>query len=224
MDEPNHSVAVRAVVWVRNAAWRRSAQALPLRTLAVESGYEALAELLAAPSAALIVELSLLSPRHVRLLEAARGRRIEVLGLGAPHPNVRIEALSGVRLVSPDDLLATLAALVDKEATAPEVDAEDPDDAEPIDDAEQAEDSEEVEDIEEVDEELAAAIEADRLAAAHDLLPPATEPPAPQAQASPPPPEPPPAPPAVAVSEPMDPSPRGLLTREELSALLEDSR
>lgn len=235
------------IVWVRDASWRRAATALPLRTRAVESGYEALAELLAGPVAALVVELSLLSPRHVRLLEVARSRRVEVLGLGGPHPNVRIETLSGVRLVSPHDLAVVTAPMAPAPASEPAwpaaVAPADPlagfvADEPALRDVVAASQESEHEVAaeadggieEEVDEELIAAIEADRNAAQgrYESAAPVAAPPTGNgsdngngqvlpAEKSP----------AAAEALPTEqaaPSPRGLLSRDELSALLEDAR
>lgn len=161
MDEADNSL-VRVVVWVRDASWRRAARGLGLRTVEVESGYEALAEMLTATAAVLVVELSLLSPRHVRLVEAARQRGVDVLGLGGLHPNVSVAALSGVRLVSSDDLAAAVERLAAAAASEHTATAIDPGIFVAEEDVPAAEsDGEGVE----VDEELAAAIEAERMAA-----------------------------------------------------------
>ena len=52
----------------------------------VTGGYEAAAELLAEPVAALVVDLPCLTARHARLLDVARRRRVEMIGVGPPQP------------------------------------------------------------------------------------------------------------------------------------------
>lgn len=76
-----------------------------------ESGYEAAAELLAAPAAALVVDLRLLAGKHLRLLEIARSLDVEVLAVGSLPIGMTAEDLSGVRLIARRDLPGLLQAL-----------------------------------------------------------------------------------------------------------------
>jgi hypothetical protein len=82
----------------------------------VSSAYEAAAELLCAPTLALVIELGSLSRRHLRLLETARRMDVEMIGVGNIPAGIPTAALSGVRLVSPDALSESLNRLVRQEA------------------------------------------------------------------------------------------------------------
>ena len=73
--------------------------------------YEAAAEILAGPTIALVIDLRLLTMQHLGLLEIARQRPLEMLGVGAVSPGLTAEDLSGVRLVSRRDLASVLAGL-----------------------------------------------------------------------------------------------------------------
>jgi len=76
-----------------------------------EGGYEAAAELLAHPAMALLIDLPCLTPRHRKLLHVARQLGVEVLGVGAFPPGLSAGDLSGMRLISMNDLPATLRAI-----------------------------------------------------------------------------------------------------------------
>lgn len=76
-----------------------------------EGGYEAAAELLAQPAMALLIDLPCLTPRHRKLLHVARLLKVEVLGVGAFPPGLSAGDLSGMRLISMNDLPATLRAI-----------------------------------------------------------------------------------------------------------------
>lgn len=82
----------------------------------VDGGYEAAAELLAQPSAALLIDLSRLTPPHRKLLHVARELHVEVLGVGAFPPGLSAGDLSGMRLISLDDLPTELRAILEKSA------------------------------------------------------------------------------------------------------------
>ena len=56
---------------------------LPAQCVRAASGYEAAAEILSAPTAALVVDLRILNRGHIRLLEVARQMDTEVLAVGA---------------------------------------------------------------------------------------------------------------------------------------------
>jgi hypothetical protein len=78
----------------------------------VSTAYEAAAELIAAPAAALVVDLRLLGPRHLRLLTIAREGQVEILAVGGLPAGMNSEDLSGARLLSRSDLTAALKKLV----------------------------------------------------------------------------------------------------------------
>lgn len=90
----------------------------PLQCIRVASPYEAAAEILAAPTAALVVDLRLVAGRHLRLLEIARQMEVELLAVGAVPPGLTSEDLSGVRLTARADLPAVLARLAQERPAA----------------------------------------------------------------------------------------------------------
>ena len=80
----------------------------------VSGAYEAAAELLAARAAgaaplALVVDLGLLWPRHLGLLQVARKLRAEMLAFGTAAAGLDAEPLAGLRLVSRAALPEALA-------------------------------------------------------------------------------------------------------------------
>ncbi|MHC4294786.1 MAG: hypothetical protein ACYSTL_04310 [Planctomycetota bacterium] len=77
----------------------------------VSTAYEAAAEILAATTAALVIDLRLLPERHLRLLEIARQRKTEILAVGSVPSGLTSENLSGVRLVSLADLPKAISDL-----------------------------------------------------------------------------------------------------------------
>jgi hypothetical protein len=79
-----------------------------------EGGYEAAAELLAQPAMALLIDLSRLTPPHRKLLHVARRLGVEVLGVGAFPPGLSASDLSGMRLISLDDLPSELRILLQR--------------------------------------------------------------------------------------------------------------
>ena len=87
----------------------------------VGSAYEAAAEILAAPTAALVIDLRAMGPRHVRLIEIARQMGVEMFASGALPIGMSAEELSGVRLVAGRDLPAMLEEMGEPPAAeAPE--------------------------------------------------------------------------------------------------------
>jgi hypothetical protein len=83
-------------------------------TVCVSGAYEAAAELLAAREAgagrlALVVDLGLLWPRHLGLLEVARKLDAEMLAFGTAVAGLDAEQLAGLRLVSRAALAEALA-------------------------------------------------------------------------------------------------------------------
>jgi hypothetical protein len=82
-----------------------------VRLLRVASGYEAAAEILAAPVAALVVDFRAMARPHRKLLDLARRMGVELLGVGRLPTGMSIDDLSCVRLVSRADLPAALDAV-----------------------------------------------------------------------------------------------------------------
>ena len=82
------------------------------------SGYEAAAEMLSAPTTALIIELRLLPGRHLQLLEIARDLEVEIFAVGSLPIGMTAEDLSGVRLIARKDLPAAVRALPPAQAEA----------------------------------------------------------------------------------------------------------
>jgi len=75
------------------------------------TAYEAAAEILAGPAVALVIELRMIGLRGLRLLEIARERDVEVLGMGTLSSGLSAEDLRGVRLVGRRDLPDVLGRL-----------------------------------------------------------------------------------------------------------------
>ena len=97
----------RVVVWSHDptlAAAGDNGQTAGLQFISVGSAFETTAELLAAPAVALVIDLRLLSPRHLRLVQIARDLRLEMLAVGSLPAAMTAEDLSGIRLVSRVDL------------------------------------------------------------------------------------------------------------------------
>ena len=78
----------------------------------VASAYEAAAELIAAPALAIVIDLRLMGPRHLRLLQIARERRVEMLAVGSIPSGLTAEDLSGIRLLARADVKAALEKLL----------------------------------------------------------------------------------------------------------------
>ena len=74
----------------------------------VGSAYEATAEVLAAPTEALVIDLRVIRPRHARLVEIARQLHVELFGVGRLPAGMTAGELSGVRLVGVEGLAETL--------------------------------------------------------------------------------------------------------------------
>ena len=88
------------------------------RTVPVASAYEAAAEILAAPAAVLVIDLGLVRPRDGRLVEIARQMAVEVLATGPLPAGLSADELSGVRLVAERDLPEAIEAVVATDAEA----------------------------------------------------------------------------------------------------------
>ncbi len=89
-----------------------------IKFIRVQGGYEAAAELLAQPALALLIDLPCLTSRHRKLLHVAKQLRVEVLGVGAFPPGLSASDLSGMRLISLDDLPTTLRTMIPRPAPA----------------------------------------------------------------------------------------------------------
>jgi len=89
----------------------------------VRSAYEAAAEILAAPTLALVIDLGAMPRRHLRLIQVARQMEVEMLAFGRLLPDLSTEDISGVRLISRRDLSEALHRLAApaKASAAPEV-------------------------------------------------------------------------------------------------------
>jgi len=96
--------------------WR--SQAPDLQWIPVSSSYEAAAEILSAPTEAIVVDLTILSKGHMKLLDVARQMGTEVLAVGAIPTGLTSEDLSGVRMISKAGLTDMLRRL--RETEAPE--------------------------------------------------------------------------------------------------------
>lgn len=74
----------------------------------VASPYEAAAAMLAAPTAAVGVDMRLLTRKHLRMLDLARKLGVEVLGTGAIPAGLSADDLRGVRLLGRSELTEEL--------------------------------------------------------------------------------------------------------------------
>ena len=94
-----------------------------LQLVPVRSAYEAAAEILAAPTLALVIDLGAMPRRHLRLIQVARQMEVEMLAFGRLLPDLSTEDISGVRLISRRDLSEALHRLAApaKASAAPEV-------------------------------------------------------------------------------------------------------
>lgn len=109
-DAPQRA-EVRVVVLSGAPAELASLQIDGVRCVRAPTPYDAAAEILSAPTAALVVELRLLRGRHLRVLEIARQMDVEVLAVGTVPRGLTGEDLSGVRLTARRDLPGVLARL-----------------------------------------------------------------------------------------------------------------
>ena len=109
------SEMLRVVILSHRAELARSVlKDLPtdrLECVRVCSPYEAAAELLAAPSLALLIDLRMMGLKHVRLIEIARQMKVRMLGVGPLPIGMSAEDFSGVKLLSHSDLLAEIWGL-----------------------------------------------------------------------------------------------------------------
>ncbi|HUS46578.1 MAG TPA: hypothetical protein VM098_00550 [Phycisphaerae bacterium] len=89
-----------------------------VKCVLVSSAYEAAAEVLCAPTVALVIELGCLTSRHLRLLQIARAMDVEMIGVGLLPGGMSAADFSGVRLVAVEELAESLRRLVDGQAPA----------------------------------------------------------------------------------------------------------
>lgn len=84
-----------------------------LEWVIVSSPYEAAAEIFAAPTLALVLDLRALPPRHRRLLDIAAQMGVEIFVVGLLPAGADAESLSGVRLFGADGLASALGRLAE---------------------------------------------------------------------------------------------------------------
>lgn len=101
------------VVWSQDPSLVADGEA-ELRIVSTRSAYQAAGEVLAGPVVAIVIDLRLLTPRHLRLVKIAREMDIEMLAVGSLPPDMSSDDLSSVRLVSRDGLSDTLKKLCAK--------------------------------------------------------------------------------------------------------------
>ncbi len=187
------------IILSRDAALARAARGenstSQYHCLRVTSPYEAVAELLADPPLAMVIDLRCLTPGDLPLIEMARQRSLKVLAVGSVPLGITTTDLSGVCLSARGHLSALLGGL----AASPLSDG-----APPV--CSQA--ASESADLSSVARSIRKTSHAGRKAAkAPDAARKIADAPAPKAKAD---------------DKPLPDSPDELLTREELTALLED--
>ncbi len=176
-----------------------------VQTVYVPTAYEAAAEILVAPTVALVADLRLVGRRHLRLLAIARQMGVEVFAVGVVPTGLTGEDISGVRMIALADLPEALRRLAAADWPAPS----EPQPAAPAE-------APTTETILELIEELPSVTPVGEAPADRATEDAAAQPPTPPAE----PPVAPPVAPAIEKSQPSSPS--ALLTPEELSALLEN--
>lgn len=102
----------RVVVLTTSTVSIAPLQGIEIELVTAATAYEATAEILAAPTVALVVDLRLVGERHLRLLEIARKMETEVLAVGAVPAGLTGEDLSGVRLTARAEVGSVLGRLV----------------------------------------------------------------------------------------------------------------
>lgn len=100
----------RAVILASRAAVNAALEGRrpTLECVVVTSAYEACAELLVDAAAVLVIDLRLLRPCHVRLIQIARQAGTELLGVGPLPAWADSDQLGGVRLVGREQLAEAL--------------------------------------------------------------------------------------------------------------------
>jgi len=103
--------AAKVVLFARADGPLRAAVGRSTGVVEAASAYEAAAELLTGPTAALVVDLPLLTPYHCRLLRLAGDLGVPVLGVGAARRVLRCEDLHPLRRVGLEELGGRLAEI-----------------------------------------------------------------------------------------------------------------
>lgn len=112
------SQALRVVLLARQPVHDLASISPQARCVPVAGAYEAAAEILAAPTAALVLDLSLLPPRHLPLLEVARKMQVPVLACGVPPAGMTADRLAGVTFTSFANLASAIQDRLAKESPA----------------------------------------------------------------------------------------------------------
>jgi hypothetical protein len=86
----------------------------------VRSGYEAAAEMLAAPASALVADLARITPAHLPLLDLARKLGLPVVAFGTVMAELTGDHLCALRLVSPPAVGRVLQEVLDIPEGEPE--------------------------------------------------------------------------------------------------------
>lgn len=102
----------RVVIFSRNGQAPDAGVPAGVDVVCAGGAYEAAAELLAAPAAALVLDLGLLRERHLGLLRVARQTGAAMLAYGTARAAMDAEQLAGVQLVARAELAERLAKLV----------------------------------------------------------------------------------------------------------------
>ncbi len=106
------------IVLLANPGWRWPGDDLPVEFCYVESGYEAAAELLANPGAALAADLGCLGQHDMALLDlAARLNRV-VVAFGTISQSIPPQQLARIHLTSREQLVQTLTEVLAEPAMA----------------------------------------------------------------------------------------------------------
>jgi len=117
-DQRNRQATMGSRVVMLCAAGRQSPApaATGIDCVTVGSPYQAAAEILAKPTTAVVIDLRLLSVDHLQLVRIARQMDTEVFAVGAVPAGLTSEDLSGVRLIARSDLPDAVAKLAESEA------------------------------------------------------------------------------------------------------------
>jgi hypothetical protein len=102
---------LRIVILADDAAGTESLPPQAVQCIKTQSAYEAAAEILAEPTAALLLDLRRVGHRHLRLLQVARDCGVEIFAVGTIPSGLSSEDLSGVRLTARSDVPQQLSRL-----------------------------------------------------------------------------------------------------------------
>ena len=121
MDNGGSLSPVRVIVLSRQAAFaslRDQDGGADGQFVHVTTAYEAAAEILANPTAVLVIDLQAFASRHVRLLEIARKAGAEMLLAGPVPAGMNTQVLSGAKLMGADDLSSAVESILAEKAEA----------------------------------------------------------------------------------------------------------